>query len=47
MRVIESRQAEGGEIIYELFADGQPATPALEVKVENGAVEILTEAWPH
>lgn len=47
VRVIESRQAEGDVVIYELFADGQPATPALEVKVEGDAVSILGEAWPH
>ena len=47
MRVIESVQAEGGEIIYELFAEGQPATPALEVMVKDGKTEVLKEVWPH
>ena len=47
VRVIESRQAEGGEVIYELFAAGQPATPALEVMVKDGQVSVLKEVWPH
>lgn len=47
VRVIESVQAEDGTVIYELFADGQPATPALEVRVRDGAAEVLAEAWPH
>jgi hypothetical protein len=34
-------------VIYELFADGQPATPALEVRVVDGRAEVLKEAWPH
>jgi len=47
VRIIESVQAADGAIIYELFADGQPATPALEVRVANGRTEVLKEAWPH
>lgn len=47
VRVIESVQADGGAVIYELFADGQPATPALEVRVKDGRTEVLKEAWPH
>lgn len=47
IRVIESVQADGGAVIYELFADGQPATPALEVRVADGRAEVLMEAWPH
>ena len=47
VRVIESVQAEGGETIYELFAEGQPATPALEVMVKDGKAEVLKEVWPH
>lgn len=47
VRVIESTQAEGGAVIFELFADGQPATPALEVRVADGRAEVLKEAWPH
>jgi hypothetical protein len=46
-RVIESTQAEDGAIIYELFADGQPATPVLEVRAANGRTDVLKEAWPH
>jgi hypothetical protein len=47
VRVIESTQAADGSVIYELFADGQPATPALEVRVQNGKAEVLKEVWPH
>lgn len=47
VRVIESVQADDGSVIYELFADGQPATPALEVRVHDGQTEVLKEAWPH
>jgi len=47
VRVIESVQAADGAVIYELFADGQPATPALEVRAHNGRTEVLKEAWPH
>ena len=47
VRVIESVQAEDGAVIYELFADGQPATPALEVRLADGRAEVLREAWPH
>lgn len=47
VRVIESTQAQDGAIIYELFADGQPATPVLEVRAANGRTDVLKEAWPH
>lgn len=47
VRVIESTQAEDGAVIYELFADGQPATPAFEVRVAGGRAEVLKEVWPH
>ena len=47
VRVIESRQAEGGEVIYELFTVGQPATPALEVMLKDGRASVLKETWPH
>lgn len=47
VRVIESTQAGDGAIIYELFADGQPATPVLEVRAANGRTDVLAEAWPH
>ena len=45
-RIIESTQTDGS-VIYELFADGQPAEPAMEVRVKDGAAEVLTERWPH
>jgi hypothetical protein len=45
-RVIESTQNDG-QVIYELFAEGQPKTPALEVSWRNGKARVLTEAWPH
>jgi hypothetical protein len=45
-RVIESTQNDG-MVIYELFAPGQPETPALEVSWKGGAAKVLTEAWPH
>lgn len=47
VRVIESTQARDGAVIYELFAEGQPATPALEVRAHDGQTEVLKEAWPH
>ncbi len=47
VRVIESVQADGSGTIYELFLDGQPKTPALEVMVKDGAATVLKEAWPH
>ena len=47
VRVIESTQADDGAVIYELFAEGQPDTPAVEVRVLNGRAEILKEVWPH
>lgn len=47
VRVIESVQASDGSIVYELFAEGQPATPALEVRAGEGRIEVLKEAWPH
>ena len=47
VRVIESAQADGSAVIYELFAEGQPATPALEVRVADGRTEVLKEVWPH
>lgn len=47
VRVIESAQTEDDSVIYELFADGQPATPALEVRVKGGQTEVLKEVWPH
>lgn len=47
VRIIESVQAEDGAVIYELFADGQPAAPVLEVKVQDGQTGVLREVWPH
>lgn len=46
-RVIESRQVEGGETIYELFAPGKPREPAMEVRWQNGTAEVLGERWAH
>jgi hypothetical protein len=46
VRVIESKQTDG-MVIYELFAEGQPKTPALEVSWKGGKAKVLTEVWPH
>lgn len=46
VRVIESKQTDGS-VIYELFAEGQPGDPAMEVRVMDGAAEVLAERWPH
>ena len=46
VRVIESTQNDG-MVIYELFAAGQPKTPALEVSWKNGQAKVLAETWPH
>lgn len=46
VRIIESGQTDGS-VIYELFAAGQPAEPAMEVRVRDGKAEVLTERWPH
>jgi len=46
-RVIESTQTDG-TVIYELFARGKPADPAMEVSFgTDGAVRVLQERWPH
>lgn len=46
-RVIESTQTDG-TIIFELFAPGQPADPAIEVSLAaDGTVAVLEERWPH
>ena len=47
VRVIESRQASDGAVIYELFAAGKPADPSLEVRWKDGKAEVLSERWPH
>ncbi len=46
VRIIESVQTDGS-IIYELFAEGMPSDPAMEVKSHEGQVEVLAERWPH
>lgn len=46
MRTIESTQTDGA-VIYEFFAEGQPADPAWEVRVRGGKVELLDERWIH
>lgn len=46
VRVIESKQTDGS-IVYELFAPGRPATPALEVMLKGGQASVLKEVWPH
>lgn len=46
VRVIESAQPDG-TIIYELFAEGKPAKPSLEVRLKDGKADVLTEEWPH
>lgn len=46
VRVIESKQTDGS-IIYELFAQGAPARPSLEVRVVDGKAEVLEEEWQH
>ncbi|MFN7164720.1 MAG: hypothetical protein ACK4P2_07860 [Hyphomonas sp.] len=46
-RVIESTQTDG-TIIYELFAPGAPADPAMEIALgTEGDVRVLEERWPH
>ena len=46
VRVIESTQTDGS-VIYELFAEGAPKKPALEVRVTDGKAEVLKEEWLH
>ena len=45
-RVIESRQTDGSTV-YELFAPGEPKTPAVEVMLRDGRAQVLKEVWPH
>lgn len=47
VRVIESTQTEDGAVIYELFAEGRPEAPSIEVRLANGRARIMTEANPH
>lgn len=46
VRIIESVQTDGA-VIYELFAEGQPADPAHEIFVRGGNVTLLAERWVH
>lgn len=46
VRVIESTQTDGS-VIYELFAQGAPAKPSMEVRVVDGKAEVLKEEWKH
>ncbi|WP_246263295.1 PepSY-like domain-containing protein [Caulobacter soli] len=46
VRVIESTE-DDGQVIYELFAEGQPKAPSLEVSWKGGRATVLAEAWPH
>jgi hypothetical protein len=46
VRVIESTQTDGS-VIYELFAEGAPEKPSLEVRVIEGKAEVLEEEWLH
>ncbi|MFZ0270049.1 hypothetical protein [Caulobacter sp.] len=47
VRVIESTQGDG-MVIYELFAEGRPKAPALEVSWKKGeTAKVLSEVWPH
>lgn len=46
VRVIESKQTDGS-VVYELFAPGRPAAPALEVMLKDGQAKVLKEVWPH
>ena len=46
VRTIESTQTDGA-VIYEFFAANKPKDPAYEVRVHQGAVELLSERWIH
>jgi hypothetical protein len=46
VRVIESTQIDGG-VIYELFVEGAPGKPSLEVRITDGKAEVLKEEWMH
>lgn len=47
VRVIESTQSESGAVIYELFAEGRPEAPSMEVRLVNGSAEVMATANPH
>jgi len=44
VRVIESRQPADGSVVYELFAEGAPDAPTLEVRYLDGEAAILPPA---
>lgn len=46
VRVIESKQTDGS-VIYELFAEGAPQKPSLEVRAVGDKAEVLKEEWKH
>ncbi|MDC7682970.1 hypothetical protein PQU92_06765 [Asticcacaulis sp. BYS171W] len=46
VRVIESTQTDAA-VIYELFAEGKPEKPSLEVRWKDGQAQVLKEEWPH
>ena len=46
VRVIESKQTDGS-VIYELFAQGAPEKPSLEVRAVGNKAEVLEEEWMH
>jgi len=48
VRVIESKQADTGTIIYEIFIEGHPEKPRFEVSVAgNLPAELLDTPWKH
>lgn len=47
VRVIESTQVGDGAVIYELFAEGRPEAPSMEIRVANGQARVMTQANPH
>jgi hypothetical protein len=44
VRVIESRQPADGSVIYELFAPGAAAAPAMEVRFLDGEAAVMPPA---
>ncbi|HYD89614.1 MAG TPA: hypothetical protein VEA80_19190 [Vitreimonas sp.] len=47
VRVIESVQTEDSAVIYELFAEGRPEAPSMEVRVDGSGTRVMTQANPH
>jgi hypothetical protein len=47
VRVIESTQTSDGAVIFELFRQGSPEAPAMEVRVADGKAVVMTTANPH